>query len=234
MQSKAKKILIVEDEPKIVEVVEAYLNNSGYETAIAYDGLLAMKRFEEIHPDLVILDLMLPHLSGEEVCQRIRRTSRVPIIMLTAKVEEDDKVDGLNMGADDYITKPFSTRELIARVNSLLRRSDEGISPLFHKMSWNQEDLVIDLERHIFKKAGAIVNLTPNESKILCALVKFPQKIFTREELIQIAFGLDFDGFDRTVDSHIKNLRSKIETDSSNPDYILTVRGIGYQFGGKS
>jgi len=233
MQTLKKKILIVDDEPKIVEVVAAYLKNSGYETVEAYDGPGALSKFEKSHPDLVILDLMLPYKSGEEVCQAIRRSSRVPIIMLTAKVEEDDKVNGLNIGADDYVTKPFSARELVARVNSLLRRSDEGISPLFHNMSWNNKDLEINMSSHVVKKSDQIVSLTPNEFKILCALVKYPQKIFTREELIEIAFGMNYDGFERTVDSHIKNLRSKIETDSAIPEYILTVRGVGYKFGGR-
>ena len=227
-----KKVLVVEDEIKIAEVVVAYLQNSGYETITAYDGISALHLFEKECPDLIILDLMLPGCTGEEVCKKIRKNSRIPILMLTAKIEENDKVDGLNMGADDYVTKPFSTRELIARVGSLIRRSDEGIAPLFHKMSWNQSDLELDLQAHEVKKGGVIVNLTPNEYKLLCTLVKYPQKTFTRDELIEVALGIDYDGFERTIDSHIKNLRSKIESDSSNPEYILTVRGIGYKFGG--
>lgn len=231
MSDAKKKILIVDDEPKIVEVVCAYLVNSGYDPIVAYEGEKALILFEKLHPDLVILDLMLPKLSGEEVCKAIRRTSRVPIIMLTAKVDEDHKINGFDIGADDYITKPFSTRELMARISSLLRRFDEGASPLFHNMSWNGGDLEIDLNANVVKKAGKIVNLTPNELKIVCALVKYPQKIFTREELIDIAFGMNYRGFERTIDSHIKNLRSKIEDDSSNPNYIITVRGLGYRFG---
>lgn len=228
-----KKILVVDDEPKIVEVVAAYLQNSGYDPIVAYDGENALSLFNKMYPDLVILDLMLPKMTGEEVCKAIRRTSRVPIIMLTAKIDEDEKINGLNIGADDYVTKPFSTRELIARINSLFRRSDEGVSPLFHIMSWNDKDLEIDLNSYTVKKSGEVVNLTPNELKILCALVKYPNKTFTREELIEIALGIDYDGFERTIDSHIKNLRSKIEDDSANPNYIITVRGIGYKFGEK-
>lgn len=226
-----KKILIIDDEPKIVEAVAAYLENSGYETFSAFDGEKALDFINKIKPDLVILDLMLPKISGEEICKTIRKTSRIPIIMLTAKVDEDDKITGLNIGADDYVTKPFSPRELVARVNSLLRRSDEGISPLYNKMSWNDNDLEIDLNSYTVKKSGEIVNLTPNEFKLLCTIIKYPNKTFTREELIEIAFGAEFDGFERTIDSHIKNLRSKIEDDSTNPKYIITVRGIGYKFG---
>lgn len=226
-----KKVLIVDDEPKIVEVVEAYLKNSGYDPIAAYDGEKALSLFHKMNPDLVVLDLMLPKISGEEVCKAIRRTSRVPIIMLTAKIDEEEKINGLNIGADDYVTKPFSTRELIARINSLFRRADEGVSPLFHSMSWNNNDLEIDLNSYTVKKSGEIVNLTPNELKLLCAMVKYPKKTFTREELIEIALGVDYEGYERTIDSHIKNLRSKIEDDSANPNYIITVRGIGYKFG---
>lgn len=231
MNESKRKVLIVDDEPKIIEAVAAYLDNSGYESLIAYDGEQALSLFEKRKPDLVILDLMLPKISGEEVCKAIRRTSRVPIIMLTAKIDESEKVNGLNIGADDYVTKPFSPRELIARVNSLFRRASEGNAPLFNSMSWNNNDLEIDLNSYIVKKAGKVVNLTPNEFKLLCAMTKYPKKTFTREELIEIAFGVEYDGYERTIDSHIKNLRSKIEDDTTNPDYIITVRGVGYKFG---
>jgi len=231
MNERKKKVLVVDDEPKIVEAVVAYLENSGYEPIVAYDGEKALSLFEKMNPDLVLLDLMLPKISGEEVCKAIRRTSRIPIIMLTAKIGEDEKINGLNIGADDYVAKPFSPRELIARVNSLFRRSDEGVAPLFHTMSWNNNDLELDLNSYTVRKSGEIVNLTPNEFKLLCAMIKYPKKTFTREELIEIAFGVDYDGFERTIDSHIKNLRSKIEDDTTKPNYIVTVRGIGYKFG---
>lgn len=231
MTEKRKKVLVVDDEPKITEAVAAYLDKNGYEPVAAYDGEQALALFEKINPDLVILDLMLPKIPGEEVCRAIRRISRVPIIMLTAKIEEDEKINGLNIGADDYVIKPFSPRELIARVNSLLRRTDEGVSPLFSRMSWNDGDLEVDLQAHEVRKAGELINLTPNEYKLLCAMIKYPRKTFTREELIETTFGADYDGFDRTIDSHIKNLRSKIEDDTANPNYIVTVRGIGYKFG---
>ncbi|SEV84039.1 DNA-binding response regulator, OmpR family, contains REC and winged-helix (wHTH) domain [[Clostridium] fimetarium] len=231
MNDKKKKVLIVDDEVKIVEAVAAYLENSGYTAITAYDGENALLQVEKMNPDLVVLDLMLPQISGEEVCKAIRKISRIPIIMLTAKIDEDDKINGFNIGADDYVTKPFSPRELMARINSLLRRSDEGASPLFDKMSWNDNDLEVDLDLYTVKKSGEIVNLTPNEFKLLCAMIKYPKKIFTREELIEVAFGANYDGFDRTIDSHIKNLRSKIEDDTTNPRYIVTVRGVGYKFG---
>ena len=231
MNDKKKKVLIVDDEVKIVEAVAAYLENSGYMAITAYDGENALLKVEKMNPDLVVLDLMLPKISGEEVCKAIRKISRIPIIMLTAKIDEDDKINGFNIGADDYVTKPFSPRELMVRINSLLRRSDEGASPLFDKMSWNDNDLEVDLDLYTVKKSGEIVNLTPNEFKLLCAMIKYPKKIFTREELIEVAFGANYDGFDRTIDSHIKNLRSKIEDDTTNPRYIVTVRGVGYKFG---
>jgi len=231
MNDKKKKVLIVDDEIKIVEAVAAYLENSGYTAITAYDGENALLQVEKMNPDLVVLDLMLPKISGEEVCKAIRKISRIPIIMLTAKIDEDDKINGFNIGADDYVTKPFSPRELMARINSLLRRSDEGASPLFDKMSWNDNDLEVDLDLYTVRKSGEIVNLTPNEFKLLCAMIKYPKKIFTREELIEVAFGANYDGFDRTIDSHIKNLRSKIEDDTTNPRYIVTVRGVGYKFG---
>ncbi|PXV95515.1 DNA-binding response OmpR family regulator [Lachnotalea glycerini] len=233
MKNEAKKtVLVVDDETKIAEVVAAYLENSGYGAFQAYDGESALDLFYKINPDLVILDLMLPKISGEEVCKALRRISRVPIIMLTAKVEENEKINGFDIGADDYVVKPFSPRELMARVNSLFRRLDNKSTPLYQTMSWNYDDLELDLNTYTVRKAGEVVNLTPNEFKILCTLTKYPNKTFTREELIEAAFGIDFDGFERTIDSHVKNLRSKIEDDTTNPVYILTVWGIGYKFGG--
>lgn len=225
-----KKILIVEDEEKIAEAIEAYLKNSGYQTFKALNGSDAIDIFEKKSPDLVILDLMLPEISGEEICRHIRRSSRIPVIMLTAKVTENDRVQGLDIGADDYITKPFSPRELVARVGAILRRSSEK-DPLFKKMSWNDSDLEIDVSSSSVRKNGVPVSLTPSEYKILLALIKHPSRTFTRDELISISLGEDYEGYDRIVDSHIKNLRSKIETDTSRPEYILTVRGIGYKFG---
>lgn len=222
----AKKILIVEDEEKIVEAVEAYLKNSGFQTFCALNGRDALDQFAEVHPDLVILDLMLPLVSGEEVCREIRKVSAIPILMLTAKGNENDIIDGFTIGADDYLTKPFSPRELVVRVGSLLRRCSDVPA-----RRWTVGELEVDLDQRMVKKGSVEIKLTPNEFKILSALLQYPSKIFTREELIQVAFGLDFDGYDRTIDSHIKNLRTKIESDTSQPEYILTVRGVGYKFG---
>lgn len=230
-QTTAKTILVIDDEPKIVEAVEAYLNNSGYVTHAAYDGKTGVEKFKSVNPDMVLLDLMLPEISGEEICRMIRRTSRVPIIMLTAKAREEDTVNGLNIGADDYMTKPFSPRELVARVNSLFRRCGDGISPLFSHMVWDDGDLEVNFDAHTVKKQGVPVSLTPNEFRLFAALAKYPQKTFTREELIKIAFGQDFEGNDRAIDSHIKNLRAKIETNSAEPRYVVTVWGVGYRFG---
>lgn len=229
----SKKILVVDDEPKIVEVVTSYLINSGYEAYQAENGKQALEVFQEVCPHLVILDLMLPDMMGEEVCQKLRRISRTPIIMLTAKVAEDDLLNGLHLGADDYITKPFSPRELLARIEVIFRRASNETMPLADQLSFNRDDLMIDALKHEVRKQGKIVNLTPNEYKILLSLVTYPQKAFTRDELLTLAMGDDYQGFDRTIDTHIKNLRQKIETDPKKPTYVLTLHGVGYRFGGE-
>lgn len=230
---KPQKILVVDDEVKIAEVVKSYLEKEGYEVFEAYDCAQAQKILDNHQPNLMVLDLMLPDMSGEEFCKRVRKNSRIPIIMLTAKVEEADILKGLDIGADDYMTKPFSVRQLVARVKALLRRSGEDAAPLANLLSFNNGDLVVEPQKYEVRKHEVLVNLTPNEFKILMTLVTYPHKVFTREELIVSALGIDFEGFDRTVDSHIKNLRQKIETDSKDPKYILTVHGIGYRFGGE-
>lgn len=227
------RILVVDDEEKLIDVVKSYLVKEGYDVSYAYNGTEALRIFETTSPSLIILDLMLPDISGEDICRSIRKKSRVPIIMLTAKVEEESILKGLDIGADDYITKPFSPRQLVARVRALLRRSSEDISPLYNVISYNDNDLIINAAKHEVRKEGQVVSLTPNEYKILMTMVKYPNKTFTREELISAAFGLEFEGYDRTIDSHIKNLRQKIETDSKSPVYILTVHGVGYRFGGE-
>ncbi len=229
-----KKVLVVDDEIKIVEIVKAYLEKNEYNVITAFNGKDAIKFFEREKPSLVILDLMLPDLSGEDVCRQIRKISSVPIIMLTAKVSEKDVINGLNIGADGYILKPFSPNELIARVSAILRRTKDTIDPLANIFNFNDNDLVIDVLKHEVKKSGNVVNLTPTEYKILLTLIKYSTKLFTREELISIVFDDYYDSFDRTIDSHIKNLRQKIETNSKNPQYILTVHGVGYKFGGDS
>lgn len=228
-----KKILVVDDEPTIVDVVKSYLLKSGYEVSEAFTGREALDSFEKENPALIILDLMLPDISGEEVCRRLRKRSRVPIIMLTAKVEEEDILIGLGLGADDYVTKPFSPRQLVARVEALLRRTTQEAVPLAERLSFNQGDLVIDVSGHEVNKNGVKVNLTPNEYRILLTMLKYPRKAFTRDELVTMALGDDYEGFDRTIDVHIKNLRQKVETDPKCPKYILTVHGVGYRFGGE-
>ena len=225
-------ILIVDDEVKITEVVKSYLENSGYLTACAYDGKNAMSLFEKLSPALIILDLMLPDMSGEDICREIRKKSRVPIIMLTAKVEDADIINGLGIGADDYLTKPFSPRQLVARVEAVLRRVSSEAVPLTNEFSFHDGDLVIDGLRHEIRKNGQFVALTPNEYKILVTMSKYPSKVFTREELIELALGDDYDGFDRVIDTHIKNIRQKLGDDGRTPRYILTVHGTGYRFGG--
>lgn len=230
--NEANKILIVDDEKKIVEVVKAYLEKSNFKVCEAYSGRQALERFEKLNPSLVVLDLMLPDISGEEVCKALRRVSRVPIIMLTAKIEEGHILRGLEIGADDYITKPFSPKELVARVIALLRRTSKDDIPLANILTFKDEELVVNSLSHEVKKDGNIVNLTPNEYKLLIAMINYPKKVFTREELVESVFGLEYEGFDRTIDTHIKNLRRKIETNIKEPKYILTVRGSGYRFGG--
>jgi DNA-binding response OmpR family regulator len=234
MQENKKRILIVDDEVKIVEVIKSYLEKSNYETYEAYDGKQALTIYETKRPDLIILDLMLPDISGEEICERIRNTtSRVPIIMLTAKIEEEDVLKGLNIGADDYMSKPFSPRQLLARINAVLRRTSNEELLLANILSYNNGDLIIDFEKREVKKNGVPVKLTPSEYDILHVLIKHSQKTFSREELINIVLGMEFDGYDRTIDTHIKNLRKKIEVGNNGFKYVITIHGIGYKFGGE-
>ncbi|PKM85668.1 MAG: DNA-binding response regulator [Firmicutes bacterium HGW-Firmicutes-11] len=227
-----KKIMIVEDEEKISEVIASFLTSKGYGTLVANTGTKALAMLENEVVSLVLLDLMLPELSGEEVCRRIRLISRVPIIMLTAKSSEPDLLHGLDIGADDYITKPFSLKALHARIEAVLRRSTDDLVSLQSKLVIDDGALVIDFNARKVTKLSQEVRLTPNEYKILAALAKYPNKVFTRDELIVTALGDDFLGFDRAIDSHIKNLRQKIELDPKNPIYVKTVFGVGYRFGG--
>ena len=233
MLKNSKNILAVDDETKILDVVCALLTSKGFNVFTAENGRQALDIFNRENIALVILDLMMPGMSGEEVCAAIRKKSRVPVIMLTAKAEEADIVDGLGLGADDYVTKPFGLKELYARVESVLRRTQSDLVPLTVRNSWRGGDLTADFEKNEIRKGGAPVTLTPSELKILSALVKYPGKIFSREELIGLALGEDFDGYDRAVDSHIKNLRKKIEDNPKRPDYVLTIPGLGYKFGGE-
>jgi DNA-binding response OmpR family regulator len=223
-------ILVIEDEEKVSEVVRAYLEKEGYKVRVTAKGKEGIMLFNSIDFKLVILDLMLPDISGEEVCKAIRKKSDVHIFMLTAKSALEDKIEGLNIGADEYLVKPFSPRELTARVNALFRRiaaeKDE-------KLYFNKGSLVIDYEKRIVMLDGEEIYLTPNEFDILYVLASNKGSVLSREKLIEKTMGFDFEGFDRTIDVHIKNLRKKIEEDSRHPKYILTVFGVGYKFGGE-
>ena len=229
----SKTILAVDDEEKILEVVSSLLESRGFHVVCAKTGREALAIFQARNISLILLDIMLPDISGEEVIKTIRKQSRVPVIMLTAKAEENDLLVGLGLGADDYITKPFRLKELCARVEAVLRRSQDDLVPLSVRNSYNGGDLTVDFETNAIRKNGDTVALTPTELKILSALIKYAGKVFTRAELIELALGEEFDGYDRAVDSHVKNLRQKIEDDPKNPVYILTVHGLGYKFGGE-
>jgi DNA-binding response OmpR family regulator len=229
MINNRKTVLIVDDEIKIVEVVKSYLEKYGYKVIEAFNGTEAMAKINTQNPSLIILDLMLPDMSGEEICARVRRESQIPIIMLTAKIEDINIINGLGMGADDYVTKPFSPRQLVARVEAVLRRTEGQPSGV---LSFNNGELCIDTNNYEVKKSGSNVSLTPHEFKILSSLAGHPTKVYTRDELINIVSGAGYEGFDRVIDTHIKNIRQKIEDDSKNPKYITTVHGVGYRFGG--
>ena len=226
------KILIVDDEENILEIVEAYLVAKNYQVFRAMDGEEALRKAETIRPDLIVLDLMLPDISGLEVCRRIRKSSSVPVIMLTARTTEQDILSGLQIGADQYMTKPFSPKELVARVQTVLRRSH----PEPQEVKWSFEGGLLEIypdNKQVFKK-GVEVGLTPTEYRLLTLLASHPQQIFPRQQLLQVVKGLDFDGTDRVIDVHIKNLRQKIEDDDTRtPYYILTIYGEGYRFGGQ-
>lgn len=225
-------VLIVDDEPMIREAVSSYLCKQGYKVFSADNGRDALKIFEQEAITFVILDLMLPDMCGEEICDVIRKKSRVPIIMLTAKTQEDDVLNGLRIGADDYMTKPFSLKELSARMTAVLRRTSDELKPLAEKYSWNENDLTIDFEHQEAYKRGRLLALTPVEWKIISAFVMHPKKVYTRDELIELVFQPDYDGYDRVIDTHIKNLRKKVEDDPKKPVYVKTVHGVGYKFGG--
>lgn len=227
-----KNILIVDDERKIVEFIKAYLEYEGYNIYCAYNGEEALDIFYKNNIHLIILDLMLPKLSGEKVCEKIRASSDIPIIMLTAKVWEEDKIKGLYIGADDYITKPFSARELVGRVRAIMRRAYKDTAPLADYLVFNDGDLEIDIKKFTIKKKGEFINLTPNEFKLLKVFLTNPGQVFTREQLLGRVYGDFFEGFDRTIDSHIKNIRHKIEDNPKKPIYIITIYGVGYKFGG--
>ena len=225
-----KTILIVDDEPNIREVLVSYLNKEHYLTLEAANGAEAFDFLREQSVDLVILDLMLPDMDGERICEKIRTFSPVPIIMLTAKVAQNSRIGGFAIGADDYIVKPFDPREVVARVKAVLRRGDDS-KLLADVIVYHQGALAIHSMKHEVTCHGRVVNLTPSEYKLLL-LAKYPQRNFSREELVDRVLGYDFIGDIRIIDQHIKNLRQKIESDPRRPQYIITVYGFGYRFGG--
>jgi two-component system alkaline phosphatase synthesis response regulator PhoP len=220
-------VLIVDDEPKIVKQARDYLAQSGFHVLTAGDGRTALAVARREHPDMVVLDLNLPEMDGLEVCRALRRESDVPIIMLTARVQETDRLIGLELGADDYITKPFSPRELVARVRAVLRRVRGGV----HQPGQIRAGgLQIDLLGHRVTRDGQEIHLTRTEFNLLVILAQNPGQIFTRAQLVDRLHGVRYDGFDRSVDAHVKNLRRKLEPDPAEPRYVLTVFGIGYRF----
>jgi DNA-binding response OmpR family regulator len=224
------KILVVDDDKKIVELVTLYLKKDGYHVLTAYDGQQAIELARRKQPDLVVLDLMLPQVDGTDVCRILRAESPLPIIMLTGRSTDDDKLAGLDLGADDYVTKPFNPRELLARIRAVLRRTsgkDES-GPTEVRFG----DMVMDFVRHEVRANEQVVNLTPTEFRLLETLVKEPGRAFSRLDLLEQAFGYDYEGLERTIDVHIMNLRKKIEPEPGHPRYVVTVPGLGYRFEG--
>jgi DNA-binding response OmpR family regulator len=226
------KILVIEDEIKILQIIKAYLAKEGYEVLTASDGAQGLQSFKEHHPDLIVLDLMLPKVPGEQVLTSVRQNSETPVIILSAKGAEEERIFGLNIGADDYLVKPFSPRELVARVNAHLRRLKSSFTPAVTSFSFNKQQLRIDLAKHQVYLENNPVNLTPTEFKVLKLLSQTPGRVLSRSQLVEQVQGYNYNGFDRTIDSHIKNLRQKIELNPEEPQFILTVFGLGYKFGG--
>lgn len=220
-------VLIIEDETELVKVLRSYLSQAGFEVLTASRGDTGLSTWEHKRPDLVLLDLNLPGMDGLDVAREIRRKANTPIIMLTARVEETDRLIGLELGADDYVVKPFSPREVVARVRAVLRRAGSiPVAPAVLRAG----DLEIDLEAHTVSRGGQPVDLTPTEFNLLATLAGQPGRAFTRLQLLEAAQGTTYEGYERTIDAHIKNLRAKIEPDSRNPKYIETVFGVGYRF----
>jgi two-component system OmpR family response regulator len=223
-----KKILVADDEKKIVDIVKAYLERDGYKVIVAYDGRLALHMARSESPDLIVLDLMLPEVSGWDVCRTLRTESNMPIIMLTARDDDSDKIVGLELGADDYVVKPFNPKELVSRVRAVLRRAE---STAVKAKRIEFADLSIDLERHEVRRGERLVELTLTEFELLRVLAEAPGRVYSRMQLLDKAQGSAYEGYERTIDSHIKNLRKKVETDPERPRYVITVRGVGYKFG---
>jgi two-component system OmpR family response regulator len=226
-------ILLVEDDKKIARIVKVYLEDAGYKVVQVERGKDAITFARKELPLAVILDLMLPDISGEEVCQELKEMGDFPIIMLTAKYSEEERVAGFALGADDYVVKPFSPRELVYRMKAVLRRSQKGDGEVLEPMSFNNGSLVIDGQGYEVKKNGQLLKITPTEFKVLYSLASAPGKVFTREDLVEKALGYQFEGYERSIDAHIKNIRYKIEDDPRSPAFIITIYGVGYRFSGR-
>jgi len=224
-----KRIVVIDDDPSVQDVVRGYLERDGYHVFVAGNAIDGLGLAARIKPGLIVLDLMLPDRSGEDIAREIRERSDVPILMLTAKASEDERVGGLALGADDYLTKPFSPRELVARVRAVLRRSQGGIEPLVAVLRFDGGALEIDTVQHEVRRDGEPVELTPNEYKLLTTLARYPGRAYSRFELINHVQGYEYEGYERTIDAHVKNLRKKIEPDPKHPRYVETVFGLGYR-----
>lgn len=222
-----KRILVVEDDREIAALVRDYLVKAGFIVELAYSGLQALDAYQRNKPALLILDLMLPEIDGLDIARRVRKDSEIPIIILTARSSEADRVSGLELGADDYIAKPFSPRELVARVRAVLRRAEGGSKP---PALIQVGAVMIDLDQHTVSVNGKYIELTPTEFDILSLLAQHPGRVYSRLQLLEQVQGSTYESFERTIDAHIKNLRHKIELDPKDPRYILTVHGIGYKF----
>ena len=224
-----RSVLIVDDDTKLVELLQLYFQKDGFIVYTAYDGLTALKTARDKQPDILVLDLMLPGMDGWDICRTLRRDSDVPILMLTARDEESDRLVGLEIGADDYVTKPFSPKEVVARVKAILRRTKRATvktEPV------RMGDVVIDLEQYQVTKGGQAIELTPTEFKILELLAANPGRVFSRLQIVEQIQGYSFEGYERTVDAHVKNLRRKIEENPKEPEYIHTIYGVGYRMAG--
>jgi two-component system, OmpR family, alkaline phosphatase synthesis response regulator PhoP len=220
-------VLVVDDERQIAQIARDYLEHAGFTVVVAADGAKALDLARSRRPDLIVLDLALPVIDGLDVARLLRRESDVPIIMLTARVEESDRLAGLEIGADDYVTKPFSPRELVARVKAVLRRSDVTAS---RRDVFTVSDLTLDVPKVRLTRGLEAIELTATEFQLLATLARQPGRVFTRAQLLDAIHGLEGDAFERAIDTHIKNIRRKIEPDTRNPIYVLTVYGIGYKF----
>lgn len=225
-------VLLIEDDRKIARVVKIYLEGAGYRVVHAERGKDALEAAAKELPLVVILDLMLPDTSGEELCQDLKEMGDFPVIMLTSKSSEEERIAGFALGADDYVVKPFSPRELVYRVKAVLKRAQKG-DMSGGPLSFNDGLLIMDGQTYEVKKRGVLLSLTPTEFKVLYALSSYPGKVFTREDLVENALGYQFEGYERSIDAHIKNIRRKIEDDPKNPALILTIYGVGYRFSGK-